>query len=101
MTPNMMVWLQLGGCALVIILAGPFLVHYAEKISSISGLSQSWIGLSLLATTSALPELVIGMTSVTIAGVPNIAVGNALGSCVYNLLLLVRSEEHTSELQSR
>jgi len=89
MTPNMMVWLQLGGCALVIILAGPFLVHYAEKISSISGLSQSWIGLFLLATTSSLPELVIGMTSVTIAGVPNIAVGNALGSCVYNLLLLV------------
>ena len=89
MTSNFLVWLQLGGCALVIILAGPFLVRYAERISSITGLSQSWIGLFLLATATSLPELVTGISSITAAGAPNIAVGDALGSCVYNLLLLV------------
>jgi cation:H+ antiporter len=38
---------------------------------------------------TSLPELITGITSVTIANVPNIAVGDALGSCVFNLALIV------------
>ncbi|MEH6758665.1 MAG: sodium:calcium antiporter [Parasphingorhabdus sp.] len=97
MTSNILVWLQLGGCALVIFLAGPFLVHYAERISTATGLSQSWIGLFLLATATSLPELVTGISSVTVAGAPDIAVGDALGSCVYNLLLLVLLDAFTRD----
>ncbi|WP_417622484.1 sodium:calcium antiporter [Parasphingorhabdus sp.] len=97
MTSYILVWLQLGGCALVICLAGPFLVHYAERISASTGLSQSWIGLFLLATATSLPELVTGISSVAAAAAPNIAVGDALGSCVYNLLLLVLLDAFTRD----
>ena len=57
----------------------------AEK----TGLSGSWIGLVLLASVTSLPELVIGASSVTIVDAPDIAVGDALGSCVFNLVILV------------
>lgn len=97
MTTQLFVWMQLAGCALVIIITGPFLVHYAERISAATGLSQSWIGLFLLATATSLPELVTGISSVTVANAPNIAVGDALGSCVYNLLFLVLMDALTRD----
>ena len=97
MTSELLVWLQLVGCALVITVAGPFLVHYAERISAATGLSQSWVGLFLLATATSLPELVTGISSITVANAPDIAVGDALGSCVYNLLFLVLLDAFTRE----
>jgi cation:H+ antiporter len=36
---------------------------------------------------TSLPELITGISSVTIAGVPNIAVGDVLGSCVFNMII--------------
>lgn len=47
------------------------------------------MGLILLAAVTSLPELVTGLTAVTVAGVPDIAVGYILGSCVFNLLIVV------------
>ncbi len=43
----------------------------------------------MLATVTSLPELVTGISAVSYAGVPDIAMGAALGSCVFNLLLIV------------
>ena len=42
----------------------------------------------MIAVVTSLPELVTGASSVTIAGVPDIALGDALGSCTFNLLIL-------------
>lgn len=42
----------------------------------------------LMASVTSLPELVTGISSVTYAHVPDIAVGDVLGSCVFNLLIL-------------
>jgi cation:H+ antiporter len=47
------------------------------------------VGLILLGTITSIPELATGITSVTVAAVPNIAVGDVLGSVVFNLLILV------------
>ena len=47
------------------------------------------IGLALLATVTSLPELLTGISSVIVAHAPNLAVGDALGSCVVNLVFLV------------
>jgi cation:H+ antiporter len=41
-----------------------------------------------MASVTSLPELVTGVSSVTYAGVPDIAVGDVLGSCVFNMLIL-------------
>ena len=84
-----LVWLQLGACAVLIAVAATKLSRYADVIAKKTGLSGNWIGLILLATVTSLPELATGISSVTIANAPNIAVGDVLGSCVFNLAILV------------
>ena len=68
--------------------AGSVLVRSAEEVARAFGWTRSWVGLILLATVTSLPELVTGITAVTVAGAPDIAVGDALGSTVFNLALL-------------
>jgi cation:H+ antiporter len=84
-----MIWLQFMICVLVIGFAGIKLSHYGDAIADKTGLGGTWIGLVLLASVTSLPELVTGVSSVTIANVPDIAVGDILGSCVFNLLIIV------------
>lgn len=82
-------WLKFALCAGLIGLAGPVLARSGDTIARITGLSRSWVGLVLLATATSLPELVTGVSAAAAAAAPNIAVGDALGSCVFNLVLLV------------
>jgi cation:H+ antiporter len=89
MNAPVMVWLEFALCAGLIGSAGPVLVRYGDIIARRTGLSRTWIGLVLLATATSLPELLTGISSVTFAAAPNIAVGDALGSCVLNLAMLV------------
>jgi cation:H+ antiporter len=84
-----LVWLQFAVCAVLIGLAGYQLSRYGDVIARRTGLSGGWIGMALLATATSLPELVTGITSVTVAQAPNLALGNALGSCMLNLFFLV------------
>lgn len=83
------IWLQFLFCVVVIGFAGVKLSRYGDVIAEKTGMSGTWVGLVLLATVTSLPELITGVSSVTIAKVPNIAVGDALGSCVFNLLIIV------------
>ncbi len=89
MQPLNLIWLQFLLCAALIGFAGYQLSRYAEAIAHRTGLSGGWIGLALLATVTSLPELATGITSVTVANAPNLALGDALGSCVVNLVFLV------------
>lgn len=97
MTAALLPWLKFALCILVIGLAGPLLIKYGEIISRLTGLSRSWIGLVLLATATSLPELITGISAVTAADTPNIAVGDALGSCLFNLAMLVLLDELSRE----
>lgn len=82
-------WAQFAACALVIGYAGARLTRLADAIGEKTGLSGSWIGLLLLATATSLPEVATGVSAVTLADAPNLAIGNALGSTIFNLALLV------------
>jgi cation:H+ antiporter len=93
MTATLLPWLKFAVCTGLIGLAGPVLTRYGDVIARLTGLSRSWIGLVLLATATSLPELFTGISAVTVAGAPNIAVGDALGSCVFNLVMLVLLDE--------
>jgi cation:H+ antiporter len=88
MTPVVVVWLQFGICALLIALAGSQLARYGDIIADKTGLGGNWIGLVLLATVTSLPELITGLSAVTAARVPDIAIGDVLGSCVFNLVII-------------
>lgn len=85
----MLLWLQLLICLAVIGYAGYFLSRYGDIIAEKSGISATWIGLILLSTATSLPELVTGISSVSFANTPDIAVGDVLGSTVFNLAILV------------
>jgi cation:H+ antiporter len=82
-------WVALAACAALILAAGTRLSRYGDVIARHTGLGGGWIGLVLIASVTSLPELVTGLSAVTIADVPDIAVGNALGACVLNLAMLV------------
>jgi hypothetical protein len=84
-----MPWLKFAVCAILIGVAGPILTHYADTIARLTGLSRSWVGLVLLAGATSLPELFTGVSAVAVASAPNIALGDALGSCIFNLAMLV------------
>jgi cation:H+ antiporter len=85
----MLLWLQLLLCLAVIGYAGYFLSRYGDIIAEKTGMSASWVGLILLSTSTSLPELFTGISAVTFVNAPNIAVGNVLGSTVFNLFILV------------
>ncbi|MHB0984663.1 MAG: sodium:calcium antiporter [Sulfuricella sp.] len=88
MLETLQTWLQFAIVSGVIVAAGYHLSRYGDVIAEKTGLSGSWIGLALLATVTSLPELVTGISSVAAAHETDIAVGDVLGSCVFNLLIL-------------
>jgi cation:H+ antiporter len=81
--------LQFAACAGLIARAGYLLSHSADALAEAHGWGRGWVGLALLATVTSLPELASGISAVTWVDAPNLAVGNALGACVLNLLFLV------------
>lgn len=60
---------------------------YGDVISEKSTLSGAMVGGLLIAGATSLPELTTSLTAVYIDN-PDIAVGNMLGSNVFNLLIL-------------
>ncbi|MGA8862887.1 MAG: hypothetical protein WBM09_07930 [Gallionella sp.] len=85
----MLIWTELLICLAAIGYAGYFLSRYGDIIAEKTGMSASWVGLILLSTATSLPELATGISSVSFADAPNIAVGDVLGSTVFNLAILV------------
>jgi cation:H+ antiporter len=75
------------GCAAVILVTGIRLSRYGDVIGRRTGLGGTWVGVILMASVTSLPELVTG-TSAALLGLPNMAVGDAVGSCMFNLLIL-------------
>ncbi len=84
----MVIWLQFAVCAALIVFSGSRLSMYGDVIAEKTGMGQTWIGVVLMASVTSLPELITGISSVTIYNLPNIAAGDVLGSCMFNLLIL-------------
>jgi cation:H+ antiporter len=84
-----MAWAAFVGIVGVIGAAGYRMCSAADDIAEISGWSRAWIGLLLLSVATSLPELVTGVSAIAVFDAPNVAIGDALGSCVFNLVMLV------------
>ena len=83
-----MVWLKFTLCLVIILFAGTRLARYGDAIAEKTGLGRIWIGLLLLAAITSMPELVTGVSSVALVKLPDLAVGDLLGSCIFNLAIL-------------
>ena len=84
-----MVWLKFLACLVIILFAGTKLARYGDAIAEKTGLGGIWIGLVLLAAITSIPELVTGVSSAALVGLPDLALGTLLGSCTLNLAILV------------
>ncbi len=75
-------------CATIIFFAGRKLSYYGDLLADLSGMGKAWIGLVLMSAVTSLPELMVGISSVTIVQSADLAVGDILGSCAFNLGIL-------------
>lgn len=80
--------LMIAGGLGALIFGGDIFVDGASAIASLMGVSDAVIGLTIVAAGTSLPELA---TSVVAArkGSPDMAVGNVIGSCVLNIVLIL------------
>ena len=76
---------QAVAASLAILVFGLLLVVFAERIAAQSGLGTSFVGVTILAAATSLPELTTSITAVRI-GAYTMAISNIFGS---NLIMLV------------
>lgn len=76
--------MALAGLATIVV-GGRLLVESAVSIAQEIGVSEAVIGLTIVAIGTSLPELVTSLVA-AYRGHSDVAVGNVLGSCVYNVL---------------
>lgn len=74
--------------AIVILIAAPYLSEAAGEITELSGLGKTFVGTTLVALSTSLPELVSTISAVR-RGSFDLAVGNIFGSNTFNMLLLI------------
>lgn len=85
MTPAV-IWLIVGIIALLF--GADYMVDGAIKIAREVGVSEMVIGITLVALATSLPELAISLVS-AIKGEFGIAIGNIVGSNIFNLLAVI------------
>ena len=76
--------LAVGGIAGVIF-GARFLVHGGSDLARMFGISETVIGLSIVAVGTSLPELVTSVVS-ALKGKADVALGNVIGSNIFNIL---------------
>lgn len=75
-----------GACLLAV--AGPRLAGAAHSLAERTGLGGTFVGTTLVAVTTSLPEAVASLTAVRI-GAWDLAIGNSFGSNAFNMILFV------------
>lgn len=71
-----------------VIIGGKLVVDSATNIAYSFGMSEKLVGLTIVAVGTSLPELVTSMVA-AIKGENDIAIGNVLGSNIFNILLIL------------
>ena len=71
-----------------IIFGGDLVVDNAKVLALKLGMSDLLVGLTIVAVGTSLPELVTSMVAAK-KGENDIAVGNAIGSCIFNVVLIL------------
>ncbi len=83
-----MIWLYFILVAAVIIWAGSKLSVYADVLADKFNLSHSTVGILLVSMVTTLPEISTTLGAVVKVGDPNLALGNNLGSFLFNLSII-------------
>jgi cation:H+ antiporter len=76
-----------GISTLVLVVVTPILVSASADIAEITGLGGSFIGITLVAIVTSMPELVTTIAAARI-GAEDMAIGNLFGSNLFNMLVI-------------
>lgn len=98
--PPRKLWMDLlltAGGLVGIILGGDFVVDSASNIAAQFGVSENLIGLTIVAIGTSLPELVTSIVAST-KGENDIAVGNVVGSNLFNVLFVLAASASLSPI---
>ncbi len=74
--------------AVLIVSGGEAVVESAKNIAFSLGMSETLVGLTIVAMGTSLPELVTSMVAAK-KGEVDMAVGNVIGSCIFNIMLIL------------
>ena len=78
----------IAGGLVAVIFGGNLVVNNASQIAVSFGVSQNFIGLTIVAIGTSLPELVTSIVA-TRKGDSGLALGNAIGSNIFNILFIL------------
>jgi len=84
-------YLQITGfivCTAIILICGSRLCRYGDILADLLGWGKMFMGLILMASVTSLPELMTGISSIVIMDASNLAIGDIIGSCAFNILII-------------
>ncbi len=76
------------GCTVAIVLTAPYLAEAADGLARMSGLGHSFIGTTLVALSTSLPELAATIAAFRMNR-PELAIGNIFGSNMFNMAMFL------------
>ncbi|PLX68028.1 MAG: sodium:calcium antiporter [Denitrovibrio sp.] len=74
--------------AIIVVGAGVKLSEYGDALAAVTGIGRSFIGITLLALFTSLPELISTIGALTLVDNPDLAFGNVYGSNMFNMLTI-------------
>lgn len=85
--PASRAYLTFAGLAVAIVLLGIWLAGIGDRVATVTGLGQSFVGALLLAGATSLPEVVASISAIRLNAV-DLAVSNVFGSNLFNMAIL-------------
>ncbi|NUQ76803.1 MAG: calcium/sodium antiporter [Polyangiaceae bacterium] len=97
--PRALVLVALGGLAGLVV-GGKFFVDAASAVALQLGMSERIVGLTIVAVGTSLPELAASIVA-AMRGHSSIAIGNIIGSNIFNVLLILGGASLISPIEGR
>lgn len=85
---NLETFMQFAGGIVLLILGADLIVRGASRLAAAIGISPLVIGLTVVAFGTSSPELAVSLKA-SLSGEPDIALGNVVGSNIFNVLFIL------------
>jgi cation:H+ antiporter len=83
--------------SILIVVGGNWVVHSASEIAMTLGMSETLVGLTIVAIGTSLPELVTSVTALR-KGETELVIGNVIGSNIFNILFVLGASSAISSI---
>lgn len=84
----LIVWGKFIGLLILVYIFGTRAAKSADIIAEKKGLAKAFMGVVFISMVTSFPELFTGISAVAIVDSPDLAMGEILGSCLFNLLII-------------